>query len=238
MPSMRVFIILIGVLALTGCATQAKFTTDTLDRSGAPSGEHRILLMPIDVELSVIQASGLLEPRADWTSQARTHLTAAIRTSLTAIEGRLIQLDQIDPNYADDDKQVQLIKLNEAVGRSIMVHQYNSPPSVLLPTKKDSFEWTLGSDVRYLRDKYDADYALNVFIRDTYSSGGRVALIIFGALLGVNIPGGAQIGFANLVDLDTGEVVWFNRLLRPEGDLRTEEAAKVSTGLLMVSFPQ
>ena len=235
MPAMRTIGILVGVLLLAGCATPAKFTTDTLERG--VGGEHRILLMPVDVELSVLQASGILEPRADWTDQARTFMTAALTDKLAAIEGRLIRLEEINPDYASDDRQVQLIKLNEAVGRSILVHQYAGGPAQL-PTKKDGFDWTLGPEVQYLREKYGADYALNIFVRDSYSSSGRTALIVVGLLFGVSIPGGIQLGFANLVDLETGKVVWFNRLARQEGDLRTAEAARATTDLLMTSFPQ
>ena len=164
-------------------------------------------------------------------------MTAALTDKLAAIEGRLIRLEEINPDYASDDRQVQLIKLNEAVGRSILVHQYAGGPAQL-PTKKDGFDWTLGPEVQYLREKYGADYALNIFVRDSYSSSGRTALIVVGLLFGVSIPGGIQLGFANLVDLETGKVVWFNRLARQEGDLRTAEAARATTDLLMTSFPQ
>ena len=238
MARLRVIGMLLGALVIAGCAQQAQFTTKTLDRMTPASGEHRILLMPIDVELSLLHASGLQEPRADWTEQARTHLTAALNENLKPIKGRLIRMGEADPAYASDDRQVQLMKLNEAVGMSIMLYQYQGPPATQLPTKKDIFDWTLGPDVHYLRDTYNADYALYVLIRDSYSSGGRTALIVFGALLGVGIPGGAQVGFASLVDLETGQVVWFNRLLRAEGDLRTAEAAKATTDVLMTSFPR
>jgi hypothetical protein len=33
------------------------------------------------------------------------------------------------------------------------------------------------------------------------------------------------VGFASLVDLETGDIVWFNRLARAHGDLRTPDAA-------------
>jgi hypothetical protein len=50
-------------------------------------------------------------------------------------------------------------------------------------------------------------------------------VIVVGALLGVGVPGGAQVGFASVVDLRTGDIVWFHRLVRPHGDLRTPDAA-------------
>ena len=67
---------------LAGFAAQAQRTAESLERGAPETGEHRILLMPIDVELSLLQASGLLEPKADWTQQARTHLTTALDDKL------------------------------------------------------------------------------------------------------------------------------------------------------------
>ena len=46
------------------------------------------------------------------------------------------------------------------------------------------------------------------------------------------MPGGQQVGFASLVDLNSGQVVWFNRLARETGDLRTaDEAAETDKAL-------
>ncbi|TDI64474.1 MAG: hypothetical protein E2O90_09770 [Alphaproteobacteria bacterium] len=111
-------------------------------------------------------------------------------------------------------------------------------PRFRLPTKKDKFAWTMGPGTAYLKQKYGADYALFVFVRDSYSSSGRVAAIIFAALLGVQIQGGVQLGFSSLVDLNTGEVVWFNRLFRGTGDLRTPAGANETVGVLLSNFPQ
>ena len=57
-------------------------------------------------------------------------------------------------------------------------------------------------------------------------------------LFGVPLAGGQQAGFASLVDLDTGNIVWFNRLQRGTGDLRTLDAARGSVSALMTEFPQ
>ena len=58
------------------------------------------------------------------------------------------------------------------------------------------------------------------------------------AALGVGLVGGQQIGFASLVDLTTGEVVWFNHLHSTAGDLRTSEPAKKTVALLMSGLPK
>jgi hypothetical protein len=84
---------------------------------------------------------------------------------------------------------------------------------------------------------FDADYALFVYFRDSFASGGRVALIFFGALMGVGIPGGQQIGFASLVDLRSGDVIWFNRLFKETGDLRKPDSAFQGTKSLLTDLP-
>ena len=60
-----------------------------------------------------------------------------------------------------------------------------------------------------------------------------MAFIVAAVLLGAGVPGGSQVGFASVVDLKTGDIVWFNRLARPSGDLRTPEAAEETVRTLV-----
>jgi hypothetical protein len=106
-----------------------------------------------------------------------------------------------------------------------------------LPQKGEALDWTLGPGVKLLRDKYHGDYALFVHLRDSYSSTGRQALIGVAALLLVPVPGGFQSGFASLVDLRSGKVVWFNRLLSVNGDLRNKDDARDTVGELLKGLP-
>ncbi len=55
--------------------------------------------------------------------------------------------------------------------------------------------------------------------------------------MGVGLQGGMQVGFASLVDLQTGDVVWFNRLVNQAGDLRTVEPARKAVDELLTDFP-
>ena len=116
------------------------------------------------------------------------------------------------------------------------MHQYN--PMLKLPGKNGQFDWTLGPEVRFLKDKYEADYVLFVYLRDSYASTGRKVAFVVAAAFGIGIPLGQQIGFASLIDLDTGEIAWFNRLDRGVGDLRTDEAATKSVEILLSNFPK
>jgi hypothetical protein len=218
---------------LGGCVTTSHHTGKPLPKD---QSARRIVVLPPDVELSVLHAGGFEEPNAEWTQQARKHIAKDLADRFRVMQVSLVNGDKISAARASDANELQLLKLHEAVGSSILRHQYPGP--FQLPTKVESFEWSLGPQARVLKKKYGGDYALFLFVRDSYASGGRVAAILVGALFGVGIQGGVQIGFASLVDLNSGEVVWFNRLARTAGDLRTPTAASETVSQLLSNFPK
>ena len=103
--------------------------------------------------------------------------------------------------------------------------------------KENNFEWTLGQRTTRLKEEYGAQYGLFVYMRDSYASAGRVGLMVGMAVLGVGIPLGQQVGFASLVDLQTGDIVWFNRMVAGAGDLRELGLARDSVQNLLDDFP-
>lgn len=117
---------------------------------------------------------------------------------------------------------------------------YQFFPGNRLPTKKreNSFEWTLGPDIAQLPGSMAGnDYALFVETEDQYGSAGRKAAQIFGALAGVSVIVGVHTGYAGLVDLKTGELVWLNADRQMGGDVRTEEGAQKRVAQLLEGFP-
>jgi hypothetical protein len=206
----------------------------TLKRDGAGP---RILLMPIDVELSELSAGGLVEANAEWTEQALKFMTSALDSEMRTRAVGLVTYAGEAQRLGDiRSEHFQIEKLHAAVGQSIILHRHIKP--LRLPTKRGQLDWSLGDSVKVLRDEFQADYALFIYMRDSYTSAGRAAVIAIGALLGVGIPGGAQVGFASLVDLQSGDIVWFGFMARARGDLRTADAAAQTTKALLRSFPK
>lgn len=225
-------VIVVLALVVGGCATQSFSTTDKFRRY---SSQTRVLLMPADITLGEITAGGTVEPNAEWTAAAGRHINVALNDFMATRDAKLVGYV---PPAAGSDKfhhHQQMIKLHSAVGLSILRHQFQTP--LQLPSKKDSFEWSMGGDLRAIKEASGAEYGLFVYVQDTYASSGRVAAIVVAAIFGVGLQGGTQIGFASLVDLNSGEIVWFNRLARAAGDLRKFEPAKESVGALMKDFP-
>ena len=226
------FLVVVG-LALAACAQVKSFRSE----AELPKSDEglRVLLMTPDVELSELTTGGLLEPNAEWTDAARVHLEAAVEAFLGEKDAQLVAYQRPDEADAAIQPETQLIKLHAAVGLTILRHKYI--PQLSLPTKKDKFDWSLGPGVMHLRDAYDAKYGLFIYVRDSYATSGRVAFMIVAALLGVGVQGGVQAGFASLVDLETGELVWFNRLVSTKGDLRKPGPAQNTVKLLLEDFP-
>ena len=231
-PKLALF--LIGVM-VAGCVAKTHFVSEG---TRPKTSQGRVLLMPSDIELYILKAGGMLEPKADWTETARSQVAAALKEELRTKDMELVlyqkPIDMPSKDYAHN----QLLKLHGAVGGAILVHKY--VPRFQLPTKKDKFDWSLGQGVHGLADEYDAQYGLFIHLRDSYASGGRVTFMILTAIvtMGRFVPhGGAQLGFASLVDLRSGEIIWFNRLLRGTGDLRTLEPAREAVKELLTGIP-
>ncbi|MDD5248512.1 MAG: hypothetical protein PHY45_05990 [Rhodocyclaceae bacterium] len=192
----------------------------------------KLVVMPPDVELFSVSAGGVPEPRADWTEAAQHNIHAAVNAKSAA-------LGLVTQELADDDADdlAEVNALHGAVARSIALHHMGGG-NLALPTKGNKLDWSLGDAVAPIRARSGADYALFIWMRDSYATSERKVAMFALALFGVGITGGIQIGYASLVDLHTGRVVWFNRLLRGTGDLRETEAANETVKSLLAQFPE
>jgi len=215
----------ICTLVLCGCATTKQQAETGFH---APTGHYRVIVMQPDVSVGQLTAGGVVEPREDWTNQARGNVIKALEEE-QAGRGAEIKIATTTADTGWDPGATQdLIALHRAVGTAIEMHKYGNYP---LPTKKDHFDWTLGEQAVAFGAATHYDYALFLSAQDSFSSGGRVALQaagILGCLVGVCViaGGGQQIAFASLVDLKTGTVIWFDVLVSGIGDIRKPEGAK------------
>ncbi|HEY0013316.1 MAG TPA: hypothetical protein VGB79_10765 [Allosphingosinicella sp.] len=213
-------------LALAGC-TQTRQYADV--EFAPPQGDFSLLVMRPYVSVGQIQTGGLVEPRAEWTEQARGFILEALRQQQAARGGRTEILETREGvRGMPADEVAEIERLFAAVGNAIVVHRY---AGLTLPTKRRGLDWTLGQDAVRLGQATGMDYALFLHAQDSYASTGRIALQVLGiagCLVGFCAPqigGASQQGYASLVDLRTGEVVWFNVVRASSGDIRTREGA-------------
>ncbi len=202
-----------------------------------PQGNYKLLVMRPDVTVGSVTTGGMVEPRADWTEQGRANLIAALKAQQAARGGNVVIMERRDslPGI-EPDTIAELERLHYAVGQSIALHRYSGR---YLPTKRGKgLDWTLGEDAVRLGQRTGMDYALFLYAEDSFASTGRIALQVLGVagcvvgFCAPNIGGGGQFAYASLVDLRTGEVVWFNVLQAGTqiaginmGDIRKPEGA-------------
>jgi hypothetical protein len=216
---------------LAGCATTSN--VKTIDRLAAVDEDNpTILVMTPDIKYYLLTASGIPEPHAEWTTAARSNFQTALEKYA---DERQIEIQTIaDPSLIGDE-EIAYQKLYSAVGTTILTHHLGMVP---LPTKNGSFDWSMGPDIKVIGQKYDADYALFSYYRDYQASGGRVAFAILAAAAGIGISTGSEGGFASLIDLRTGDIVWFNKVVAGVGELRDEKGAEAAVGALFKDMPE
>jgi hypothetical protein len=202
-----------------------------------PQGDYKLLVLRPDVTVGSLTTGGMVEPRADWTEQARANIVAALRAQQATRGGKVQIIERrTELPGVGEQELADVERLNFTVAQSIVLHKYLGD---YLPTKRGKgLDWTLGADAVRLGQKTGFDYALFMHAEDQVASTGRIALGVLGVagcfvgFCAPNVGGATQLSYASLVDLKTGEVVWFNVVRAGSevpgikfGDLRTPEGS-------------
>ncbi len=201
------------------------------------TGQVRVVLFRPDVSVGEQSTGGLDQPNAGWTEQAREQLTAALGKAQAE---RNIEL-KLMPELTGDDAKVMsdYRKLFKTVADSVIKHRlFGLDP---LPTKEEKFDWTLGAGASRLGALGDSEYGLFFYTMDSYESGSRkMARLLtptMGGGMGSELPSEVNMGYAGLVDLKTGDLVWINVDVKMAGDVRTSDGASLRISELLDSFP-
>jgi hypothetical protein len=226
-------------VAVAACTTtdskRAEFAKPQTINPGA-----KVLVIKPDVELVMLLASGLEEPKADWSKAGADNLVAGIDAQLTQ-RGHSRAGAVVDPATMTEGRVGQLLRLHDAVAQSILVFHHGG--GRILPTKRNSYDWTIGEGARELAAATGADYALFTLARGSYASGGRTAMAVVGVLgmfagVGVNVPMGGQQVLTLLVDLKTGQVLWSQVASAGPGvDMREAQGAQTLIASILKEAP-
>jgi hypothetical protein len=226
---------LVASLTVSGCVETRQYADMQFT---PPQGDYKLLVLRPDISVGSITTGGMIEPRADWTEQARKSVTEALRAQQAARGAKTLFIERrTELPGVSADELAEVERINLAVAQSIVLHKYLGQ---YLPTKRGKgLDWTLGHDAVELGRKSGYDYALFLHAEDQVASTGRIVLGVLGAagcfvgFCAPNIGGATQLNYASLVDLKTGQVVWFNVVRAGSqipgikfGDLRTPAGAE------------
>ncbi len=204
----------------------------------ANSGK-RILVFRPSVSVGSQSTGGMFEPNAEWTELAKSN----IQVALEDLQARLGNEVIVAPEAYGEDALVveEHMALFAAVSQAVIDYQFfvgNRLPTKKRDNKADVFDWSLGDGVSGLPGADQADYGLFVFNKDAYGSTGRKILQVV-ALLGpgVAVKSGEHVGYAGLIDLRTGDLLWLNADGAMGGDVREVDGSQKRVRQLLEDFP-
>src|SRR3954453_18144518 len=124
--------------ALSGCV-QTKQYADV--QFTPPSGDYKLLVLRPDVTVGSITTGGMVEPRADWTEQARASIVQALRAQQASRGGNITIIEHRNQLPGVGEQELADVeRLNFAVDQSIVEHKYLGDT---LPTKRRiGLDWT------------------------------------------------------------------------------------------------
>ena len=223
------------------------------------SGDVTVVVFRPNVQVGSLHVGGLDDANADWTKAARDNIQKAMEA---AGEVRSYHVKFLgDADGADGDLLNDYRGLFEAVAGEAFQHSIvgnHLPTKIVKPaalsagsgaqtalvsntggsSKEYRLDWTLGDQAQRLKAVTGGDYALFFFSHDAYGDAGRKAAQLLAAgLLGTYIPAGIHAGYAGLVDLSSGNIVWLNFNPMMGGDVRTADGAQKRVRELLAGFP-
>ena len=198
-------------------------------------GSAKILLFRPKISVGAQSTGGMFEPNADWTAQARENLSAALDEAQAHLGNRVVAAAEPVGPAAQTLAAYQ--SLFSVVAESVIEYQFFKGNRLPTKKRKGEFDWTVGPGVAALGQGTGCDYALFLVTDDQYGSTGRKVLQVFAALARVPVAVGVHKGFAGLIDLRTGDLVWLNADLQMGGDVRSQAGAAKRMGQLLADFP-
>jgi len=183
------------ILSLLACCAAGPCAADT------PPAPQKILVLPADVKIYSLTASGNVEDAPDATAAASSYGNTELQHYLASdLAFKLLPM----PNLSGDEQAT--LKEHVALYKTIVLDTHLA--DVLGDAWKaplQAFTYSVGPGLDFLRQSSGADYLLLLTAEDGESTSGRIAMtLLFGGPVGRNYIS------AGLIDLHTGKVVWLN----------------------------
>lgn len=237
LPIRNIASVLIAGVLLTGCAAGIPNHRVHHSLLEAPAAQlpTRVLLLPIDVEVSEVSAGGVSEEVKSWSDQATHNVEQALRQHADAdARVELVELPTLSPTETETVEQH--LALYDVVGGTAFA--ITNTPVAAWDHKRKHFDYSLGSGLEFLRARSGAETALIVIGMDQISTTERKALAVGAAVFGVGIPLGVSFVSVGVVDLASGDLLWLNYAHSyGDADLRRAEDAAEMVEQMFQSYP-
>lgn len=232
---MRASSLLAAVVAVTLCSTAAMAGGSAPPATAAAVTSPtpiKVLLLPSDLKIYNFTAGGSLDIQPDASAAADKQADADLQQMLPSDGFQLVLM----PSLSADQQQ----RLKESIALYRLASEDAKAVDNLGGDWKQAlqrFDYSVGPNLQFLKQSTGADYALIVFGADADSTGGRVAMSVFFAALGVGIARGRNYMYAGLVDLNTGNIIWLDDDHKNASNFTDKKAVDAIIQNLLQDYP-
>jgi hypothetical protein len=241
MPSLRIAAALAGAVLIAGCATQDTSINKSLSRQSDRPLPRRILLAQPDIRVHEVSTGGVIEKVDEWSNKASDEAAK----SLEALAQSTNMFELVPPSKLSDAQRATLEQYSALyilVAGSASLAQRS--PYAAWKDRAADFDYTLGPGLSGVAGEQKLDAVVFVVGTDHISSAGRKAAMVVGVLAaaftGVMIIPSSIPSFltAGVVDMRTGDVLWFSTETRAGADdLRDPAVLKSVIDGLFKTYP-
>lgn len=204
--------------------------------------KKKVLVLSPNMKIFQLTAGGVDQYKDDWSVGSKNFMAAELKAELESFN--TIDFVQLDNNVLSESNRRFIEQQNGIfyiVAHSVVTHTYESP--TFFKHKIENFDYTLGEELSAFKDIVDAEAILFIDGRNYIWTAGRASLAFLSGAVGlftgvyVPVPAGKEWLTASLVDIKTGDLLWFNYLAMP-GDMRMEKTVRRLSKKLFRDFPK
>jgi hypothetical protein len=241
MSQVRVAAIVVCLAVLAGCANKPGASLHQSMGGNAPAQmPKKVMLLPADFRVHEISAGGVVEKVDAWSEAANAHAMKSMREF--AASRLLLQVKEAPP-LSETDKEA--LEQHQALYERVANSADFARSGMFQPWRERaaSFDYTLGPGLQEFADRQDVDAAIILIGSDYISSAGRKATMALGilaaAFTGVAVVPAGGIAFVSVgvVDMRTGNLLWFSTNRAQNNDLREEAEMRGVLEALLSEYP-
>lgn len=234
-PLKRVVGLTVLILALAGCSRG--FVHKDL-ASANTQGPRKVLVAQPDVRLYELGLGLVPERVVAWENQAAADIVAAADKI-----GREENLFSAVPMPKLDAAQQKSLEQHRALFATMArtLFEMKIKKESAWSHKRDAFDYTLGPGMASLREATGADVVMFFLAEDKITSSTRKVLdaAVLVMSLGMNSPASLPSSFTiGLVDLRTGNLLWYNDGMSQIRSLNTSSGVEHAMRTVLSGFPR
>lgn len=195
---------------------------------------RKVLVLPVDVVIKEVTAGGVAEEVPDWSRKGSANVLAALTKQLRSGGTNRAKLQLLDtPKLPEADTKAiqQHLALYRRVAATVFSVTYGERA---WPQKIYRFDYTLGNGLKSVAGRTGADSAILLMGEDSVSTAGRK----LAALFLDSVSYGHSYLTAAIVNLNTGDILWFNYAYQyKSADLREPDDAAKLVAQLFEEYP-